>query len=98
MTNYQLGRGQLFRKCLSYSPCKTLYFQKLQQVSAWATDSNLSQRMLDTAALIKKFTTSYSKAEQKRTSAWVGKQQARIEKAIAKNCELNAAGLVELCR
>jgi len=54
--------------------------------------------MLDTAALIKKFTTSYSKKEQTRTAAWVGKQQARIDKAVISNCELNAAGLVELCR
>jgi len=98
MTNYQLGRGQLFRKCLSYSPCKTLYFQKLQQVSQWATDTNLSQRMLETAKLIKKYSDGYDRAEQVRTSKWVGKQQARIEKAIAKNCELDTMGLVTACK
>jgi hypothetical protein len=98
MANYQLGRGQLFRKCLSYSPCKTLYFQKLQQVSAWATETNLSQRMLDTAALIKKYSDGYDRAEQKRTAAWVGKQQQRIQKAIETNCELDEANLVAACR
>jgi hypothetical protein len=98
MTNYQLGRGQLFRKCLTYSPCKTLYFQKLQQVSKWATDTNLSQRMLDTSKLIKKYSDGYDKAEQVRTSKWVGKQQARIEKAIAKHCELDTLGLVTACK
>ncbi|MEY4554264.1 MAG: hypothetical protein RL197_691 [Actinomycetota bacterium] len=98
MTNYQLGRGQLFRKCLSYSPCKTLYFQKLQQLSTWATETNLSQRMLDTAALIKKYSDGYDRAEQKRTAAWVGKQQQRIQKAIETNCELDEANLVAACR
>jgi hypothetical protein len=98
MTTYQLGRGQLFWKCLNYSPCKTQYFQNLQQVSQWATDTNLSQRMLDTAKLIKKYSNGYDRAEQVRTSKWVGKQQARIEKAIANNCELDTMGLVTACK
>jgi hypothetical protein len=67
-------------------------------VSQWATDTNLSQRMLETAKLIKKYSDGYDKAEQVRTSKWVGKQQARIEKAIAKNCELDAGGLVLACK
>ena len=86
MTDYQLGRGQLFRKCLSYSPCATQYYQNLKQVSQWATDTKLSERMLETGKLIENFSTDYQKAEQKRTSAWVGKQQQRIEKAIQKHC------------
>ena len=98
MTNYQLGRGQLFRKCLAYSPCKTLYFQNLQKVSQWATDTELSTRMKNTATMIKKFSDAYDKAEQKRTAAWVGKQQARIEKAITKHCTLDTAGLVTACK
>lgn len=98
MTNYQLGRGQLFRKCLAYSPCKTLYFQNLQKVSQWATDTNLAGRMVEQAKVIKKLTNGYSKAEQTRTSKWVGKQQSRIAKAIAKNCTLDAVGLVSICK
>jgi spore coat protein CotH len=98
MTNYQLGRGQLFWKCLNFSPCKTQYFQNLQKVSQWATDTKLADRMLATGNLIKKYATGYNRAEVKRTSEWVGKQQARIEKAIAKNCKLGLADVVELCR
>ena len=88
MTTYQLGRGQLFWKCLNYSPCKTQYFQNLQQVSQWATDTKLSERMKATASMIKKYSDGYDRAEQKRTAEWVGKQQERIAKAIAKHCEL----------
>jgi hypothetical protein len=54
--------------------------------------------MLETAKLIKKYSDGYDKAEQVRTSKWVGKQQARIEKAIAKNCELDTMGLVTACK
>jgi spore coat protein CotH len=97
MTNYQLGRGQLFRKCLNYSPCATLYYQDLQKVSQWATDTKLSDRMLATGKLIKKFSSGYNQAEQKRTSEWVGKQQARIAKTVAKHCNINAAGLATSC-
>jgi len=97
MTNYQLGRGQLFRKCLAYSPCKTLYFQNLQKVSQWATDTELSTRMKTTATMIKKFSDAYDKAEQKRTAAWVGKQQKRIASAIKRNCELDASGAIIKC-
>ena len=98
MTNYQLGRGQLFRKCLAYSPCATLYFQDLQKISDWATSTNLPQRMIAQGAVIKKLTNGYSKAEQTRTSNWVLKQQARVAKAIAKHCELDAAGQIKTCK
>jgi hypothetical protein len=54
--------------------------------------------MLTTAKLIGKFSNDYNREEQKRTAAWVGEQQAQIEKSIAKNCKLDAAGFVELCR
>ena len=47
--------------------------------------------------LIKKYSDGYDNAEQVRTSKWVGKQQARIEKAIAKHCELDAQNLVKTC-
>jgi spore coat protein CotH len=97
MTNYQLGRGQLFRKCLTYSPCATLYFQDLQKVSDWATSTNLPQRMIAQGAVIKKLTNGYSKAEQTRTSNWVLKQQARVAKAIAKHCELKE-NVIQSCK
>jgi len=98
MTNYQLGRGQLFRKCLTYSPCATTYYQNLQKVSLWATDTKLSDRMLATGELIKKFTTGYHKAEQKRTASWVGKQQLRVQKAIEKHCKLDANQQITSCK
>lgn len=97
MTNYQLGRGQLFKKCLAYSPCKTLYFQNLQTISQWATDTKLAERMTTASKLLKKFSNGYERAEQKRTAAWVGKQQQRIEKAIAKNCSLDPSGVITNC-
>jgi spore coat protein CotH len=98
MTNYQLGRGQLFKKCLAYSPCKTQYFQNLQQVSQWATDSGLSNRMKATATMIKKYSDAYDKAEQKRTAGWVGKQQKRVKEALERNCELDEQGIVVVCK
>ena len=97
MTTYQLGRGQLFWKCLNYSPCATQYFQNLQKVSQWATDTKLSDRMLATAKLIGKFSNDYNREEQKRTAAWVGKQQLRVTKAIAKHCEINSNGSITSC-
>ena len=98
MTNYQFTRGSLFRKCLAYSPCATLYFQDLQKVSQWATDTKLSNRMIATGTVIKKFTTGYAKAEQTRTSKWVGKRQAQIAKAIAKHCELDENNQIKICK
>ena len=86
-TNYQLSRGQLFTKCLNYKPCATLYFQDLQKLSDWATQTNLAKRMLDQGNVISKLTSDFSKAELKRTSAWVAKQQANVKKAIAKHCD-----------
>jgi hypothetical protein len=97
MTTYQLGRGQLFWKCLNYSPCKTQYFQNLQQVSQWATDTKLSERMVATATMIKKYSDGYDRAEQKRTAEWVAKQQERIAKAIAKHCELQE-NVIQSCQ
>ena len=97
MTNYQFTRGALFRKCLAYAPCATLYFQDLAQVSQWATDTHLAKRMIAQGKLIKKFTTGYSKAEQTRTSKWVGKRQAQIIAAIAKHCEKDNSGLISTC-
>jgi spore coat protein CotH len=84
MTNYQLTRGALFRKCLIYKPCKTLYFQDLKQVSKWATDTNLTSQMKTTSTLIKPYSSNFDQAEQKRTIAWVVKQQTRIAQALGK--------------
>ena len=87
MTNYQFTRGALFRKCLNYSPCATLYFQDLKKVSDWATKTNLSNRMVEQGNVIKNFTSGYAKAEITRTSNWVAKRQTQIEKAITKHCD-----------
>lgn len=79
MTNYQLTRGALFRKCLAYKPCKTLYFENLQKVSQWATDSHITDQMKATSKLIKPYSNTYEKAEQKRTIEWVSKQLAKVQ-------------------
>ena len=97
MTNYQFNRGALFRKCLAYSPCATLYFQDLEKVSNWASSTNLSQRMITQSKVTSKFTTGYAKAEQTRTSKWVGKRQAQIAKAIKKHCQLDANQQITSC-
>ena len=98
MTNYQLTRGALFRKCLSFSPCATLYFQDLAKVSQWATETNLAQRIIAQGSVIKKFTSTYAKAEQKRTAKWVGKRQAQIAKAIKNHCKLDASKQIKTCK
>jgi hypothetical protein len=97
MTNYQFNRGALFRKCLDYSPCATLYFQDLKKVSDWATSTKLAQRMIDQGNTIKKYTTGYSQAEQTRTSNWVAKRQAQVDQAIAKHCKLAGNGKITTC-
>ena len=87
MTNYQLTRGALFRKCLTYSPCATLYYQNLKKVSDWASETKLTNQMQETSKLIKKYVSTYDQAEQKRVVKWVAKQQANVAKVIAKHCD-----------
>jgi hypothetical protein len=84
-----MTRGMIFRKCLAYSPCATEYFKNLRKINTWAKSSDLAGRMITTAGMIEKYSSDFNKAEQKRTSKWVGKQIKRIEKAIAKHCKLD---------
>ena len=86
LTNYQLRRGALFRKCLVYSPCATLYYQDLKRISDWAANAKLTSQMQQTEKVIKHYTSDYAKAEQKRVEAWVTKQQANVGKVLAKHC------------
>ena len=53
--------------------------------------------MTSTAAMIKKYSDSYDRAEQKRTAEWVGKQQERVVKAISKHCELQE-NVIQNCK
>ena len=87
MTNYQLTRGALFRKCLAYSPCATLYYQNLKKVSDWATVTKLTEQMKATSTMIKTYVSAFDKAEQKRVQAWVVKQQKNVAKVLAKHCD-----------
>ena len=96
--NYQMTRGMIFRKCLAYSPCATEYFQDLRKIVTWAKTSDLAGRMVTTASMIEKYSSDFNKAEQKRTSKWVGKQIKRIEKAIAKHCKLDANNEITSCK
>jgi hypothetical protein len=96
--NYQMTRGMIFRKCLAYSPCATEYYKDLKSIVNWAKSSDLSGRMITTASMIEKYSSDFNKAEQKRTSKWVGKQIKRIEKAIAKHCKLDANNEITSCK
>jgi hypothetical protein len=73
-----MDRGLLFRKCLSYLPCKTEYLKDLKAVSAKATSIKLVAAMKSAATVIKGYTNAPIVAEQARTEKWVAKQQANV--------------------
>ena len=98
MENYQIARGKLFVKCLHYAPCSTLYFQDLQQVSNWAKTNAISTKMTATSALLKPYLTSYQQAEGVRTSKWVDRQILNVDKAVKRNCTVDAAGTISTCK
>jgi hypothetical protein len=50
--------------------------------------------MIAQGSVIEKLTNGYSKAEQTRTSSWVAKQQANVERAIARHCEVKGNVIV----
>ena len=80
-----LDRGMLFRKCLTYAPCKTEYLLQLKAVSAKATSIRLTTAMKNTSTLIAPYTNAAVKKEQVRVQAWVVKQQARVAALLKLN-------------
>ena len=80
-----LDRGMLFRKCLTYAPCKTEYLLQLKAVSAKATSIKLTSLMKNASTLIAPYTSAANKREQVRVQAWVVKQQARVAALLKLN-------------
>ena len=80
-----MDRGLLFRKCLAYKPCKTLYLTQLKAVSAKATAIKLTSSMRAAGTMLSNYTDEGAKAEQNRVVAWIGKQQARVKAVLKAN-------------
>ena len=73
-----MDRGLLFKRCLSYTPCRTEYLTQLKAVSIKATSIKLVTAMKTASTLIAPYTNASAKKEQVRVQAWVGKQQSKV--------------------
>ena len=80
-----MDRGLLFRKCLAYKVCKTEYLLQLKAVSAKATSIKLVTLMKTASTLIGPYVNAGVAAEQKRTQAWVTKQQLKVAALLKAN-------------
>ena len=80
-----LARGVLFRQCLAYATCKTLYLNDLKKVIATVQSSKLTNWMSTLSTTLAPYTNSGTKAEQKRTIGWIAKQTALVQAVLAKN-------------
>lgn len=54
----------------------------IQKVSQWATETKLTDQMKATVRLIKSYSNAHTRAEQKRTIAWVDKQLDNVLNAV----------------
>jgi spore coat protein CotH len=73
-----LERGILFRKCLAYKPCQTLYLQQLKATSAKATSLKLPNLMSSAAKVIDFYANDNNRAEQKRNYAFIAAQHKAV--------------------
>ena len=73
-----MDRGLLFKRCISYTPCKVEYLKQLKAVSAKATSIKLVASMKSASTFLAPYTNASAKKEQVRTQAWVTKQQAKV--------------------
>ena len=75
-----MDRGLLFRKCLSYAPCRTEYLVQLKATSAKATSIKLGAAMVAAGNLQDQtgYMSSDIFGEQQRSVKWIAKQQARV--------------------
>jgi spore coat protein CotH len=73
-----LERGLLFRKCLAYKPCQTLYLQQLKATSAKATAIKLPNIMINAGKVVDFLSNDNNRAEQKRNSAFIAAQHKAV--------------------
>ena len=73
-----LERGLLFRKCLAYKPCQTLYLQQLKATSAKATAIKLPNLMANAGKVVDFLSNDNNRAEQKRNSAFIAAQHKAV--------------------
>jgi spore coat protein CotH len=73
-----LERGLLFRKCLAYKPCQTLYLQQLKATSAKATAIKLPNLMINAGKVVDFLSNDNNRAEQKRNSAFIAAQHKAV--------------------
>jgi len=80
-----LPRGMLFQKCLSYSPCKTLYLNDLKAVVKKAISSRQESFMKATSNLISEYSSAGAVEEQNRSIEWLKTQITRVRAVLTKN-------------
>jgi|GEM_PF-5268347 len=80
-----LPRGILFQKCLSYSPCKTLYLNDLKAVVKKATSSRQESFMKATSNLVSDYSSAGAVEEQNRSIEWLNTQITRVRAVLTKN-------------
>ena len=73
-----LERGILFRKCLAYKPCQTLYLQQLKATSVKATAIKLPNLMANAGKVVDFLSNDNNRAEQKRNSAFIAAQHKAV--------------------
>ena len=73
-----IDRGILFRKCLAYKPCQTLYLQQLKATSAKATAIKLPNFMANAGKVVDFLSNDNNRAEQKRNSAFIAAQHKAV--------------------
>ena len=73
-----LERGLLFRKCLAYKPCQTLYLQQLKATSVKATAIKLPNLMANAGKVVDFLSNDNNRAEQKRNSAFIAAQHKAV--------------------
>ena len=73
-----IERGILFRKCLAYKPCQTLYLQQLKATSAKATAIKLPNLMVNAGKVVDFLSNDNNRAEQKRNSAFIAAQHKAV--------------------
>lgn len=79
-----LERGLLFRKCLAYKPCQTVYLQQLKATSAKATAIKLPNLMANAGKVVDFLSSDNNRAEQKRNSAFIAAQHKAVAALLKK--------------
>ena len=77
-----IERGLLFRKCLAYKPCQTLYLQQLRATSAKVKSMKLTTVMTNAAKVVDFLTNDNNRGEQKRNLAFIAAQHQKVAALI----------------